>query len=212
MSGKSIQRTLNNAFSVVGRVLGWEFTIYRPVSWVIPMSDANFIGTLLMSASPDEAYAKNPTDELDKFMLYCNTSLLEVGDILTSVELDKTYIVFDKTELRAVIGVLSGDKFDLLRPTHTPGADKPMGFEQIATQVPAAVKLVGSTADAGALKITSSIMTSAASELEVWTWMPTGFVAIGDVLEFNGYRYLITFVQNSSKGTKIKARSTKVGK
>jgi hypothetical protein len=210
MSGKSIQRTLTGAFGAVGRILGWNFSVYRPVQWIEPMQDANFIRAIKLSATPDEAYTKDP-GELDKFLLYTG-AVLELGDIVHSDELDKTYVVMDKTELRATIGALAQDRFDILRPTVTAGADKPMGFEEIATNVPGALKIAGSSSSDGALKVTSSTMSAASHTVEVWSWLPAGFVKLNDVLQLGENRYLITFAQSTAKGTKLKAISTKVGK
>lgn len=209
MSGQSIQRTLNKAFGVVGRVLGWEFTMYRPDSWITPLADRNSIGSTRLSGTPDDAYSKDP-DELDKFKLYTGAPLA-LGDILHSEELERTYVVFDKTELRAVVGVLAQDRIDVLRPTLTIG-DQPRGFDEIASSVPAAVKITGASSSAGALKVTSSTMSASSTEIEVWTWVPSGLIQLNDVLEIGGNRYLITFAQTTYKGTKLKARSTKVGK
>lgn len=210
MSGKSIQRTLTNAFGTVGRVLGWDFAVYRPVQWVLPMQDANLVGTVKLSATPDDAYTAVP-DELSKFVLYTSASL-ELGDILNSDELGRTYVVFDKTELRAITGVLAQDRFDVLRPTVTPGADKPMGFEEVATSVPGALKISGSTSSAGALKVTSSTMHADSHTIEIWTWVPALLVRLNDVLQVGDDRYLVTFAQTTAKGTKLKGISTKVGK
>lgn len=212
MSGKSIQRTLNNAFAVVGRVLGWPFKVYRPLDWVNPTDDRNYVANVMLAATPDEAFSKDPLDELDKYLLYVNTTKLEPGDIIVSDELAKTYVIFDKTELRAVIGVLAADKFNLLRPTVTTGADVMRGFTQVGANIPCALKISGATSSDGALKITSSTMSAASSQVEIWSWVPANFARLNDVIEIGDVRYLVTFAQTTAKGTKLKATSTKVGK
>lgn len=210
MSGKSIQNTLNRAFNTVGRILGWQFNVYRPVNWNMPMQDANFVGSYTVSASPDESFTAEP-DELSKFKLYVNAERIQLGDILHSAELDRTYIVFDKLELRPSIGVLCQDRIKILRSTLVAG-DKPRGLEELGFEIPAAVKITGTTSTDGALKITSSSLSTGSSNIEVWTWLPPDFVHINDVIEINSVRFLVTFAQNTAKGTKIKATATKVTK
>lgn len=210
MSGKSIQRTLNNAFGVVGRVLGWPFKVYRPVNWVVPLQDANYVFSTNLAASPDESFGKTPS-ELDEFMLYTKAPV-ELGDIMHSDELSKTYVVFEKNELRAVIGVAAQDRFNLLRPTFTSGADKLRGFERVIVDMPCALKIAGASSTDGALKVTTSTMSASSTQVEGWTWLPTDMMKLNDVVEIGSNRYLITFVQNTGSGTKFKATSTKVGK
>lgn len=210
MSGKSIQNTLNRAFNAVGRILGWQFNVYRPVNWLMPVQDANFAGSYTVSASPDESFAAE-IDELSKFKLYVNSERIEEGDILHSAELDRTYIVFSKLELRPSIGVLCSDRMKVLRPTLVEG-DKPRGFEELGFEIPIAIKITGTTSTDGALKITSSTLNTGSSNIEVWTWLPPDFIHINDVIEINSVRFLVTFAQNTSRGTKIKAVATKVTK
>ncbi len=210
MSGKSIQNTLNRAFNTVGKILGWEFSVYRPTNWLNPLQEANFIGSYTISASPDDSFTAEP-DELSKFRLYVNSERVELGDILYSEELEKTYVVFDKSELRASTGVLAQDRFDVLRPTMTTG-DKPRGFETIGLAIPGALKIAGVSSTDGALKVTSATLNSGSHQIEVWTWVPANFIRINDVLEINDIRYLVNFAQTTAKGTKLKATSTKVTK
>ena len=211
MSGTALQKVLNNAFKVAGKVLGFPFALYRPVSYTVPLQDANIIGTVSLGASPDEGFSKNPHEILDKYQLYLSAALVEPGDILHSDELSKTYIVIDKTELRAAVGVLAQDKFDILRPVLSAG-DRKTSFELIGSSIPCALITSGNTGSDGALQGVTSTMSASSSDLEVWTWVTPGLIALNDVLEISSNRYLVSFVQSSAKGTHIKLRSTKVGK
>ena len=210
MSGKSIQNTLNRAFNTVGKILGWEFSVYRPTNWLNPVQDANFVGKYTVSTSKDENFVMED-EELTKFRLFINADRVQLGDILHSEELEKTYVVFDKVELRAPLGVLAQDRFNVLRPTLTTG-DKPRGFETIGTEIPGALKIAGTSTTDGALKVTTATLNSGSHQIEVWTWVPANFIRINDVLELNDIRYLVNFAQTTGKGTKLRATSTKVTK
>ena len=210
MSGAALQKTIDNAFKTVAGVVGYKFKQYRPYSYIVPLKDTNYISTLNLAASPDEGFTKNPLDALDKYFLYAKSTELARGDILYSEELDKTYVVIDKSELRAAVGVLAQERMTVLRPTIGTG-DKKTVLEEVATEVPCAIKTVGSSGSAGALSTTSSTMTAGSHELEVWTYITPGNIRLQDVIEVFGNRYICTFAQSTTNGTNIKMRSTKVG-
>ena len=210
MSGKSLSRILNNAFQIAGNVTGFKYKQYRPDTYVTPLQTRNYIGDLVVGASPDESFAKNP-DELQKYNLYADSSKLQLGDILYSDDNARTFVVVDMMELRVSQGVLCPDRFDVLRPVITSG-DKKTGFEQVATQVPGAVKLMGAKSSSGSVQGLQSTLTASSHELEMWTWVPENLVQLNDVIQIGANRYLCTFAQTIARGTHIKMRSTKVGK
>lgn len=212
MSGESLQRTLDNAFSVVGNAAGFKFKHYRPDSYIQPFQDRNLVGEVKIAASPDDGFAKNPHTDLELFKLYASTKSIELGDIFHSEYLSRTYVVLDKTELRVCMGVRCQDEIDVLRPIITSG-DKKTGFEIIGTGIPAVATVKGVTSSSGALgAVPRATLDASASNLDVWTWVTPGLIKLNDVLEINDQRYLVTQVDSTSKGTKISARSTKVGK
>lgn len=212
MSGESLQRTLDTAFKVVGNAAGFKFKHYRPDSYIDPLQDRNLLGEIKMAASPDDAFDKNPHEDLDLFKLYVSTKSIELGDIMFSEYLSRTYVVFDKTELRALIGVRCQDEINILRPVMLTG-DIKTGFESIATNVPAVATVKGVTSAGGALSaVPRGTLDASATNLEIWTWITPGLIQLNDVIEINDLRYLVMQVDSTSKGTKIKARSTKVGK
>ena len=212
MSGKSISRVLNNAFRTVSNVLGYSFEHYRPDSYVTPLQDRNFIGKINVTATPDDAMTKNPLDELERYLLYADSSKFELGDILFNAELDKTYVVTDKSELRAATGVLAQNRFDILRPMTTTGSEIRRTFEELGREIPCALKIVGATSSSGALKFTSSTMSASSHDLELWTYVTPELIQLNDVLQVGLSRYLVTFVQSTAKGTEVKLRSVKVNK
>ena len=209
MSGASIARTLDGAFKTVGAVMGYPFKVYRPLDWVQPVSDENYLYTLNVAASPDDAFTQDP-DDLAKFKLYCKATQLEERDILVCEALNRTYVVLHKMELRVAQGVLANDTIKILRPELAAGA---MGFAEIARKVPAAVKISGSGSAPGAMAGVSSSMASGQHELSIWCSLPADFIRLNDTVEVNNTnRYLVTFCQSTAQGTFLKVKSTKVGK
>jgi hypothetical protein len=210
MSGTSLQKILNNAFKIAGKVTGFEFEHFRPDSYILPLGKRNAIGTVILGAAVDQNFQKHE-GELDQFNLYTDPSALELGDVLHSDSLGRTYIVFDKAELHAAVGILCLDRANVLRPTLGTG-DVKKTFAEICTQIPCAIKYIGAAPVPGALQGTSSTLQATAHELDLWTWIKPGTIELNDVIDIDGVRYLCTFIQSTAKGTKIKMRSTKVGK
>lgn len=210
MSGASISKILDNAYKTVGTILGFNFNVYRTENYLYPTQSRNFIGALKVSFSVDESFKKNPTDQLDTYQVYTKSTSLELGDILVSDELKKTYVIIDKAELKPAVAVLAPEKFDLLRPVLSTG-DRKTTFETIMSQVPAAIKTNGTAGSPGALQGTNSTLGASSSQLELWTWVSPSSIVLNDVLQINGNRYLVTFVQTDSSGTNLKLKSTKVG-
>lgn len=210
MSGTALQKTIDNAFKVVGNAAGFKFKHYRPDSYTQPLQDRNLLGEIKMAASPDESFGKNPHVDLELFNLYLSTKSIELGDILTSEYLSRTYVVFDKTELRAAIGIRCQDLITVLRPILLTG-DKKTGFEIIATDVPAVATVSSVKSSAGALAGQRSTMEASSSNLDIWTWITPGLIKLNDTIQIGDAKYAVLQVDSTSKGTKIKARSTKVG-
>jgi hypothetical protein len=211
MSGESLQRTLDTAFAVVGNAAGFKFKQYRPDSYIQPFQDRNLIGNIKIAASPDDAFTKNPHDDLEKFKLYASSKAIEVGDILYSEYLNRTYIVFDKTELRCCIGIRCQDSIDVLRPILLAG-DKKTGFEIVASGIPGVASVKSTKYTMGAmLAVPKGIHDAGATEMEVWTWVTPNLVHLNDVLQIGDVKYLVIQVDSTTKGTKLLARATKVG-
>lgn len=212
MAGASIDKKINKAYKLVGKKLGWPFKVFRPDTWVTPLQDRNYIFSRNLAFSQDTGFSKNPNDTLAYFQLYSDYSDLQAGDIIYSLELGKTFTIFEKTELRGPIGVQTDDRIDVLRPIYTPNADKKTAFEAVATNVPVALEGIGAVQDAGALSGTSSKMSAGQTRIELWSWLPVGLVLLNDVIEWQGVRYLVQEVWATNIGTKLRGISMKTGK
>ena len=207
MSGSNLQRIIDNALKTIGKNTGFKYKQYRPDIYTNPLQLRNYLAEHMVGVSSDEAFKKNP-DELEEFLLYLDPVQVQVGDILQSEDLGKTYVVTDKMELRAARGVLAQDRFNVLRPVLLSG-DKMTGFDQIGTAIPGAVKVIGASTAKTIAK--GSTLGASSHELEIWTWVTPGFIHLNDVIEMNSNRYLVQFAQSTVKGTNLKLKSTKVG-
>ena len=210
MSGPSLQKVLNNAFKVVGKVVGFQCTHFRPDNYVNPTQDRNLIGFITASITPDDSFGQFGLDELAKYKVYASSAALQLGDILYSQETANTYTIIAKEELRPCTAVLTNDVLDVLRPALTTG-DRKTTLELVCENLPCALKITGSSQSAGALQGMNSTMSTSNSEIEVWTWLQPGTVKLNDVLFYNGNKFLVVFAQSTQTGTILRARATKSG-
>lgn len=211
MSGATIDRKIAKGFAKVGKKLGYTCSVYRPDNFINPLADRNLLRSVPISWTEDEAFSKNPEGTLVPYIVYCDYTVLQAGDFVVNGTLQKTLVVTEVNPIRGAVGYQVQDRIDVLRTVYTPTQDKKTSFEEVITNLPAAVEYKSSTAVDGALKTVTSNMQSGQSTIEVWTWVTPGLVKIADVLVVNGSRYQVTFVNTGSGGTKIQALASKAG-
>lgn len=212
MSAVAVNRKIAKGFAKVGKKLGYAFNLYRADSFINPLADRNLSMTIPLTWSKDEGFKANPEPTLDYFILYCDYTVLRVGDILNQPTEDRTFLVYEINPLRGAMGVQCGRRMTVLRPVHTPTADKKTSFEEVMVNMPCAVESVTAAANDGALSTVRSSMSAGQSQIEVWTVISPGGIRLNDVLEVDGARYLIVGADNISAGTKIRAISIKAGR
>src|SRR3972149_1314885 len=98
MSASTLPRIIDNALKTIGKNTGFKYKQYRPDIYTNPLQLRNYLAEHMVGVSSDEAFKKNP-DELEEFLLYLDPVQVQVGDILQSEDLGKTYVVTDKMEL-----------------------------------------------------------------------------------------------------------------
>jgi len=208
MSGNSINRKINKAAGKVSKKLGFTCVLYRPDNYVDPLADRNMLESLQVAWSVDEAFVKNPVDELDHYKLYVSNEVGQRGDWLLCEEHEKTFAITDTDPIRISSGILCDDRMNILRVQATPELDVKMSLVEVCSSVPCAIKVTG----ASAVSIQNTNGKSGQSNISVWSMIPIDDVRIGDVLETRNNRWTVTSLNNSSKGTKIQASSNVAGK
>lgn len=207
MSAATINRKIARGFAKVGKKLGYQFTLYRPDVYINPLEPRNGLLTAPMSWSKDEQFKANPEPTLAQYTIYCDFTVLKEGDIVHSAEINRTFIINEINQLRGAVSFQASDLFTVKRPTFDANADVKSSLVDIIVNMPGAIQY--SNAKQSAAQNTQ--LKAAQSGIEVWTWLPVDSVQLGDVLEFNSKRFLISSVDTSAVGMKIRAESTKVG-
>lgn len=207
MSGASVANKVNKAMIKVGSKLGFPCTVYRPDGYMNPLQDKNIVfENLSVAFSVDEAFVRNPVDELDHYKIYIFNKGQE-GDILI-FEDGRTLILTEMEPIRAPAGILANDRMSMFRSQSTPTLDVKISLVLINENVPCAVKIKPTST----VSVQFTTMKSGQSNLEIWTWMPVNDILISDVIEIDGSRFIVTSVNSAVKGTKITANSTILGK
>lgn len=211
MSVGKINSKLAKAFAKVGNKIGYVFSLYRADSLIDPLSDRNRILSVPLTWSKDDAFSTNPEPVLDYFKLFCDFTVLRVGDILHHASEGRTFLVYEITPLRGAVGVQCNKRMNVFRPVHTPLANKKTALSQVVSNMPCAVQSIGASSSDGALSSVRSSMSTGQTKLEVWTVFPADTVKLSDIIEISGARYIVTSLDNVSAGVKITAFSTKAG-
>lgn len=207
MSGLSVAKKVNKAMTKVGKKLGFQCTVYRPDSYSNPFQDKNILSENMIAFSVDQAFVRNPVDDLTHMIVYAASSVVRVGDIIVCNEPQTTIVVDSLDPIRAPSGILANERMNLFRSVLTPLADKKTSLQQLGELIPCAVRF-GSTG----VNLVNAGMASGKSTVEVWTWMPVPFIEYNDVIDIRGNRYSISAFSSTEKGTQITATSIAAGK
>lgn len=208
MSGKSVAAKIDKAMGKVSKKLGFACQQYRPDNYTDPLDARNLVNESLQVAwSVDEAYVKNPVDELSHYIVYISGATVQPGDIIQSIDQVRTIVITDVEQIRIPSGILADDRMNVYRSMPTPTADIKISLVQIAENVPCAMKI----GNGQTTSIASVATSTGTTTLDCWTWMPAEDVQMGDVIEWRGQRFALTTVNSTGKGTKIKATSMKKG-
>lgn len=207
MSGASIARKIDKAMSKVGKKIGFPCLIYRPDGYANPLQADNIVeDSVNVAYSVDEAFAKNPVDELDHYKVYVTTANAQVGDILL-FDTGTTIVITEMEPIRTPSGILANDRIAVYRPTATPLLANKITLTKLSENVPCAVK-IKTAATFGQPNVNTSTGTT---NLEIWTWMPVDQVQLSDTIELGTSRFTVNSVNASSKGTKILCTNNKKG-
>lgn len=210
MSGSSIAKKVDLGLKKVAKKVGFRTALYRPDNYNNPLGDRNFVSQLDVAWSVDEQFKKNPVDELDHYRIYTPASGVQLGDLILSVDQGKTFVIVEIEPMRVPAGIMVNDRVTVLRTENTPDQDVKTQLVPYFTQLPCAVKWSSTSNNQGLSPV--STMRGGQSQVEVWTWVTPGTIRLGDVLEINDLRFVVSSCQSTSKGTKINGISTVAGK
>lgn len=210
MSGKSIDKKLNNAYKKVGKILGFPFRLYRSVDYLNPVQDKNFLKSVTLAFSIDESFKKNQDFNFHLYNLYCDGASIEPGDIFENTELNKRFTLVQNDPITVSIAIDSHSSISISRPTYNNTGGFGPKTEVIATSIPATILEIGSAATSGNAPSGTTPLKSGVQQWDIWTYLPADLIKINDVITDNaGNKSTVISCQYGELGYKIKAVSTK---
>ena len=208
MSGLQVARKIDKAMTKVGAKIGFNCVVYRPDGYANPLQDKNIVSSQVKVAySVDDAFVKNPVDELSHYKIYVSAAQAQVGDILLFDD-GKTIVMTEMESIRTPSGILANDRISVSRSQATPLSDTKITLTELCSNVPCAIKIKS----ASTFSQPNVALSTGTTNLEIWTWMPANEIVLGDTLDWNSKRFIVNSVDATSKGTKLTATSTTKGR
>lgn len=179
MSETAIRKKLAHAYNKVGKILGREFDVYRPVTLNDSLSTQNFVAKMYAAPTLSEKFTSPQTEGYKAYIVYANMNSLFPGDILNDV--DETFVIIWNRGIEDPIAIRATDLVEI----HSVGWETTNGLVQTRTltakNVPVSVTKASSTTDS---RLTNVQNTAQANRWEVRIWSPTNPILQTDNIIF----------------------------
>jgi hypothetical protein len=166
MSEQSIRKILSHAYNKAGKILGREFSVYRPVVLNDSLSDANFIYKLSSAFTLNKDFVNPQKESFKEYICYTNSNKVEVGDILSDV--NETFVITWNRGIEDVVAIRATDIVEI----HAAGWDTVNGLQQTrvlkAKNVPASVTKASSVTDVSLGNVQNPAQANA-WEVRIWS-------------------------------------------
>jgi hypothetical protein len=203
MGAVVIQKKIYSAYAKVAQKLGYDYDIYRPITWLDPMQPANWIDTKKFTSAPTSSFKQAQQFSVPILDAYIDGNIIRVGDLLRNDDQNRTFFVISK-QPHLPINVIEGPS--LISITRAGYASNVNGsFEKtpltVATNVPANISAPSARPyDNG----TPVKVTGAVPKWIVYLWMPDNMINVGDVITDNfGNRAVVHAVSTSPLGYQL---------
>jgi len=113
MSAKGIQKRIDNAHRKVGKALGYVFNLYRPLTNVDVLDDANYIDDIKLTVTLNDSYMSTIGWQTPVWTAYTDAKQLQVGDFLYSEEQGRTFFVMSRQPHLPVLMMEVNDRVDV---------------------------------------------------------------------------------------------------
>ena len=179
MSEQSIRKILSHAYNKAGKILGREFSVYRPVVLNDSLSDANFIYKLSSAFTLNKDFVNPQRESFKEYICFTNKNMVEVGDILS--DSDETFVITWNRGIEDTVAIRATDIVEI----YAAGWDTSAGLQQTrilkAKNVPASVTKQNSVLDSSVPRIAN---TNQANAWEVRIWSKTAEILQTDNIIF----------------------------
>ena len=209
MSGASINKKLNKAYAKVGKILGYNFKMYRSLDYMTPVQDKNYLKEVTLAFSIDESFKKQQDFSFHLYNLYCDGADIMPGDIFENTDLNKRFTLVQNDPITVSLSIDSSDQITISRPTYTTTGGFSPKQEIIAANVPATILEAKAQGYSGN-NTQPTPLKSGIQVWDIWTYLPEDKIRINDVIEDSrGNKSTVTSCQLTPLGYKIITQSTK---
>ena len=197
MSRTSIDRILNRAGKVAGKVLGDLCVNYRPLDYINPVQPKNMLVAKHAAFLLSENFNKTVDYNFELFNVEVDGTDVLPGDIFTNAE--SMYVIVSSRSMEAIQAILVNEYLSIKRPVY---ADSGSGFGATTTDV--AVNLPANVLSVSGGNAAAGMPTRAGSkgsfkEYKIRTYFSDDLLKIGDqVIDSNGNKSVINAIDFSS--------------
>lgn len=182
MSATAIQRKLDKAHKKVSNKIGYTYNLYRPITNINPLDDANFIDDIKATFTLSDQYTSAMGWGIPAWTIYTDAVQVQEGDFFHSEELERTFFITSRKPHLPVIAIEVPHRVDIMRIGY---GDTGNGFEAGATtylakNLPAFVSMGASNFASGLPARTAG--TASMRTVEVITHFPNQEKLIGTTL------------------------------
>jgi len=209
MSASSIQRQIDNAHKKVGKKLGYNYGLYRPLdSNVDVISDRNLIKYMKATVTLNDNYTMqvaNTRWDAPMWVLYSETEDLQMGDYLYSEEAGRTFFVLNKQPHLPVLAIEANTRINIQRVGYGDSGDgfAPAQTTYIAKNLPCFMQYA-----TGSVKVDlpgGGFGVVPFRTMTVYTALPSETMLLGSIVDDgNGFIGDITTYDYSSVGIGVK--------
>jgi len=113
MSAISLQRKLDNAHKKVANILGFDYTLYRPLNNTNVIHDSNIIASVKASTTLNDSYTSTIDWGLPVWTIYTFASMVQQGDFLYSEKENRTFFILSRLPHLPVLALEVPDRIDV---------------------------------------------------------------------------------------------------
>lgn len=209
MSGKNIDKILNKAYKKIGKVMGFDFKMYRSVDYLDPVQDKNYVKNVTLAFSLDESFKSQEEFSFKVYNLWVDGANILPGDIFISEDLNKRFTLVSNEQITVPLGLDSSSNITISRPTYSNTGG--FGPKQIVIADKIPCKILEAKAQPSTGNMTERTPYKSGIQVwDIWFYLDKEVKINDTLLHSDGSTSTIESIQVTPLGWKAKAVSTKV--
>ena len=202
MGAAVIQKKIYNAYAKVAQKLGYDYDIYRPITYLDPISLENWVNKKKLSTAPSDSFGSAQKFSIPILNAFIDGNILQVGDMLFNEDQNRTFFVISMQPHLPINVIEAPNRITIKRTSY---ADNAGSFEKVAVTIASGVPANIDVPNAAAFSngIPSQVGTGQPKWL-IYAWLPDQTISIGDVItDENGNTAVVQSVNWSPLGYQI---------